>query len=102
MKSGKEQARERQYWQITPDLSGILPLVTFYEFLQLHFGSLRSRRLELVGTRKNGRARRRHARARSLFRLLLPSACYAGYILEKLLADSMDVSVEVSANSGKF
>ena len=39
--------------------------------------SLRSRRLEVVGTRKNGRARRR--RARSLFRPLLPSACYAGY-----------------------
>ena len=47
--------------------------------------SLRSRRLEVVGPRKNGRARRRHplrvslARARSLFRPLLPSACYAGY-----------------------
>ena len=53
--------------------------------------SLRSRRLEVVGTRKTGRARRRHARgegahpsrvslarARSLLRLLLPSACYAG------------------------
>ena len=44
--------------------------------------SLRSRRLELVGTRKNGRARRRHARgegvslarARSLFRPLLPTS----------------------------
>ena len=37
--------------------------------------------LEVVGTRKNGRARRRHAslaRARSLFRPLLPSACHAG------------------------
>ena len=33
--------------------------------------SPRSRRLEIVGTRKNGRARRRHP--------LLPSACYAGY-----------------------
>ena len=57
------------------------------------FGSLRSRRLQVVGTRKNGRARRRHARgeeahplrvslarARSLFRPLLPSACYAGYV----------------------
>ena len=49
--------------------------------------SLRSRRLEVVGTRKNGCARRRHplrvslARARSLFRPLLPSACYAGYLL---------------------
>ena len=55
--------------------------------------SLRSRRLEVVGTRKKGRARRRHARgevapspsrvslarARSLFRPLLPSACYVGY-----------------------
>ena len=46
--------------------------------------SLRSRRLEVVGTRKNGGARRRHpsrvslARARSLFHPLLPSACYAG------------------------
>ena len=46
--------------------------------------SLRSRRLEVVGTRKNGRARRRHARgevsrvslacARSLFRPLFPIA----------------------------
>ena len=27
-----------QYWQNTPDFSAILPLVTFYEFLQLHFG----------------------------------------------------------------
>ena len=46
--------------------------------------SLCSRHLEVVGTRKNGRARRSHlrvslARARSLFRPLLPSACYAGY-----------------------
>ena len=41
--------------------------------------SLRSRRLEAVGTRKNGRGRRRHARARSLFRPLLPSTCQAGY-----------------------
>ena len=46
--------------------------------------NLRSRHLEVVGTRKNGCARRRHpscvslARARSLFRPLLPSACYAG------------------------
>ena len=34
-----------------------------------------------MGTRRNWRARRRHslARARSLFRPLLPSACYAGY-----------------------
>ena len=41
--------------------------------------SLRCMRLEVVGTRENGRARRRHpsrvslARARSLFRPLLPS-----------------------------
>ena len=35
-----ERAGERtpsQYWQNTPDFSAILPLVTFYEFLQLHF-----------------------------------------------------------------
>ena len=35
-----ERAGERtpsQYWQNTPDFSGILPLVTFYKFLQLHF-----------------------------------------------------------------
>ena len=35
-----ESAGERtpsQYWQNTPDFSAILPLVTFYEFLQLHF-----------------------------------------------------------------
>ena len=49
-------------------------------------GSLRSRRLKVVGTRKNGCARRRHSRdrpsrARSLFHPLLPNACYAGYSL---------------------
>ena len=35
-----ERAGERtpsQYWQNTPDFGAILPLVTFYEFLQLHF-----------------------------------------------------------------
>ena len=49
--------------------------------------SLRSRRLEVVGERENGRARGRHARgegvsfSRARFFLcpLLPSACYAGY-----------------------
>ena len=47
--------------------------------------SLRSRRLEVVGTRKNARERTRHplrvslARVCSLFRPLLSSACYAGY-----------------------
>ena len=45
--------------------------------------SLRSGRLEVVGTRKNRRVRTRPrvspSRARSLFRSLLPSACYAGY-----------------------
>ena len=54
----------------------------FFLHLSLDFFlSLRSRRLELVGARKNGRARRRHflARACSLFCPLLPSACYAGY-----------------------
>ena len=40
--------------------------------------SLRSRRLEVVGTRKNGRVSL--VCARSLFRPLLPSACYTGYI----------------------
>ena len=40
--------------------------------------SLRSRRLEVVGTRKNERVSL--ARTRSLFRPLPPSACYAGYI----------------------
>ena len=57
-------------------------------YLYAYQTNLRSRRLEVVGTRKNGRARRRHphpsrvylARARSLFRPLLPSACYAGYV----------------------
>ena len=47
-------------------------------------GAWKQSRLEAVGTRKNGRARRRHAcllaPARSLFRPLLPSACYAGQI----------------------
>ena len=54
---------------------------------QIHVrSSLSRRRLEVVGTRKNGRARRRHAsrvslaRGRSLFRPLLPSARYAGYV----------------------
>ena len=43
--------------------------------------SLRSRRLEVVGTRKKAPERRRHlARPRSLFCPLLPSACYSGYI----------------------
>ena len=58
--------------------------------IKLIFTSLRSRRLEVVGTRKNGRARRRHASlpracARSLFRPrpLLPSACYASYIFTR-------------------
>ena len=32
------------------------------QFIKCVFSSLRSRRLEVVGTRKNGRARRRHAR----------------------------------------
>ena len=40
--------------------------------------SLRSRRLEVVGTRKNGRVSL--ALTRSLFRPLPPSACYAGNI----------------------
>ena len=57
------------------------------------FCSLRSRRLEVVGTRKNGRpegdtrgerelphpSRVSLARVRSLFRRVLPGACYAGY-----------------------
>ena len=52
---------------------------------KVNWPSLRSRRLEVVGARKNGRARRRHpsrvslARVRSLFRPLLPGAYYAGY-----------------------
>jgi len=33
-----------------------------FHFKQIISTSLRSRRLEVVGTRKNGRARRRHAR----------------------------------------
>ena len=52
--------------------------------------SLRSRRLEASGERKNGRARGRHARATSPLACLLlarpfflvptsPSVCYAGY-----------------------
>ena len=41
-----ERAGERtpsQYWQNTPDFSGILPLVTFYKFLQLHQLTVESR-----------------------------------------------------------
>ena len=49
--------------------------------------SLRSGRLEVVGERENGRARGRHVRRVSFSRArfflcpLLPSACYAGYIV---------------------
>ena len=50
-----------------------------YRYVPPHrISSLRSRRLEIVATRKNARERRRHAclpRARPL----LPSPCYAGY-----------------------
>ena len=61
---------------------GICRTFTCSKTLRPRKRSLRSRRLEVVSTRKNGRARRRHvrvslARARSLFRPLLPSACYA-------------------------
>ena len=55
-----------------------LRFLFFFQFIHsyppLGRASPRSRRLEVVGTRKHGRARRR----RSLFRPLLPSACYAG------------------------
>ena len=37
----RERAGERtpsQYWENTSDFSAILPLVTFYEFVELHFG----------------------------------------------------------------
>ena len=69
-----------------PATTTLFCLVTVHDKI-----SLRSRRLEVVGTRKNGRARRHArgevahpsrvslARARYLFRPLLPSACYAGY-----------------------
>ena len=68
-------------------LISLIPVLdlTGHCFGTLHVNSLRSRRLEVVGTRKNGRARRRHpsrvslAHARSPFCPLLPSACYAGY-----------------------
>ena len=45
--------------------------------------------LQLVGARKNGRARKRHflARACSLFRPLLPSACYASYFFLNIFLD---------------
>ena len=66
-----------------------------YVYTRRDIFSLRSRRLELVCTRKHGPARRRHARGEGegelphpsrvslartsfLFRPLLPSACYAG------------------------
>ena len=62
--------------------------------------SLRSRRLEVVGTRKNGRARRRHAR--SLFRPLLPSACYAGYlIIDGCLKANLSMLSGVVAHIGR-
>ena len=46
---------------------GKYALICAMEIQKIHmvvhiFSSLRSRRLEVVGTRKNGRARRRHAR----------------------------------------
>ena len=42
--------------------------------------SLRSRRLNVMGEKENGRVSP-ETRALSLFRPLLPRACYAGYIL---------------------
>ena len=47
-----ESAGERtpsQYWQNTPDFRAILPLVTFYEFLQLHFRKTARRWYGCVG-----------------------------------------------------
>ena len=41
---------------------------------------VRSRRLEVVGEREDGRARVSFSRACSLFRPLVPSACYAGFM----------------------
>ena len=49
----------------------------FDDFLFNDF-SLRSRRLEVVGARKNGRTRVSLSRARSFLRPLLPSAYYTG------------------------
>ena len=49
--------------------------------------SLRSRSLEVVGERENGRARGRHARgvsSRARF-FLCPSACYAGFPLDSVI-----------------
>ena len=69
-------------------------VLDFFPHFFLHlsldfFFSLPSRGLELVGARKNGRARRGHflARACSLFRPLLPSACYAGYFFLYIVSD---------------
>ena len=54
------------------------------KFIDMHreyriFSSLRSRRLEVEGARKNVRVRVSLSRARSFLRPLLPSACYEGY-----------------------
>ena len=78
------------YWEVPPQ--GPTPHPLTYHFGRKKYPfyipsiSLGSRRLEVVGTRKNGRVRKRNshpsrvslARARSLFRPLLSSACYAG------------------------
>ena len=58
----------RYNWIKNPPLHSFL----FHDF------SLCSRRLEVVGARKNGHARGRHACARSFSHPLLPSAYYAG------------------------
>ena len=47
----KERFSEVSQWKLDVSACHVL----------LHIPSLRSRRLEVVGTRKNGRARRRHA-----------------------------------------
>ena len=59
------------------------------KFIYMHreyriFSSLRSRRLEVEGARKNVRVRVSLSRARSFLRPLLPSACYAGYIFSEM------------------
>ena len=85
--------------------------------------SVRSRRLEVVGTRKNGRARGRHAKvegngfrgssgqvlrltsrvslscACSFLRALLASVCYAGFLINNVAGMGSAIACLSSADS---
>ena len=72
-----------EYDWSSPTLCKLIGLGIMF-FISLHFlHSLRSRRLEVVAL----------ARACSLFRLLFPSACHAGYFLHCLQYASWLITV---------